>query len=134
MKNSMKLILGTAAIAGAVALTGCTESSADTVSYNISEAAENFEVQRTIVFYNGITDKVIAQVEGACSIERDGEKMQAICRVGEDEYTRDEIGLSDNVTYFALQNETIDASRYHKRIIFAPETVVPEFDYEGGKQ
>lgn len=123
------------AIVGGFVLTaaGCTSDS-DNANHNIDTAAEQFEIQRTIVFYNGITDTYIATVEGRCSIERDGGKMQAICKVAPNEYTRDEIGLSDNVTYFALQNESIDVSVYHKRILFKPENILPEFDYEGGEQ
>ena len=38
-------------------------------SRNISKAADNFEVDRRIVFYNGITDSYMLTIEGRCSIE-----------------------------------------------------------------
>jgi hypothetical protein len=111
----------------------CT-SDADRVNENLNTAAENFEVQRTIVFYNGITDTYIAVVEGRCSIERDGDKMQAICKVGPDQFSRDEVGLSDNVTYFALQTKTADVDDYRKRIILKPENALPNFDVNTGEK
>jgi len=114
-----------------VVLAGCT-SDADRVNENLNTSAEQFEVQRTIVFYNGITESYIAVVEGRCSIERDGQKMQAICKVGPNEFTRDEVGLSDNVTYFALQTKPSDADPYHKRVVLKPQNALPDFDVQVG--
>ena len=50
----------------AVLLTGCSQ--ADTASRNLSSAADNFEVVRRIVFYNGITGEYILTIEGLCSL------------------------------------------------------------------
>lgn len=132
MDRKKPLIAATLA-AAALLLTGCS-SDADNADYNISQKAEQFEIQRKIVFYNGITDTYVATVEGRCSIERDAEKMYAVCKVGPNEYTRDEVGLSDNVTYFALQMAPIDVSVYHKEIVLKPENVLPEFNFEAGEQ
>ena len=128
-----KIIIALAAMLGLLGFAGCS-SDADTVNQNLNTAAEQFEVQRTIVFYNGITEQYIAVVEGRCSIERDGQKMQAICKVGENKFTRDEIGLSDNVTYFALQTEPTDADPFHKRVILKPQAALPDFDVVVGTQ
>lgn len=111
----------------------CT-SDADRVNENLSTASENFEVQRTIVFYNGVTDKYIAVVEGRCSVERDEIKMQAICKVGPKEFTRDEIGLSDNVTYFVLQTKTANVDDYRKKIVLKPGNALPDFDVNTGEK
>lgn len=46
-------------------LVGCTE--ADTVSENLSKSADSFEVQRKVVFFNGITDRDLLVIEGLCS-------------------------------------------------------------------
>lgn len=114
-------------------LAGCT-SDADRVNENLSTDAEQFNVQRTIVFYNGITEDYIAVVEGRCSIERNERWMQAICKVGPNEFTRDEVGLSDNVTYFVLQTKSIDANSYRKKIVLKPGNALPDFDVEVGPQ
>lgn len=48
-----------------LALAGCS-SDADVASDNLSKAAEQFEVNRRIVFFNGITDKYLLTIEGRC--------------------------------------------------------------------
>ena len=57
--NRMKaLLILTITLTAAVALTGCTD--ADVASRNLSRAAENFEIDRRIVFYNGVTGRLYA--------------------------------------------------------------------------
>jgi len=125
------------AAAAVTALTGCSSDS-DTVSQNISTEAEQFRIERTIVFYNAITDKYIATVEGRCSVDPAGgglEKTLAVtCKVGEDQYIKDYLGQSDNVSWFSLQEKPVDVSVYHYEVIFKPETVIPDFRVETGKQ
>ena len=129
MRRTIKTLL----VAGvaALALAGCT-SDADTVNENLNKDAEQFNVQRTIVFYNGITESYIAVIEGRCSIERTAEMMQALCKVGPNEYTRDEVGRADNVTYFALQTKAVEESDYHKKVVLKPGNALPDFDVETG--
>lgn len=50
-----------------ILVVGCTDASV--ASRNLSEAAEQFEIYRRVVFYNGITDNYILSIEGYCSIE-----------------------------------------------------------------
>ena len=50
-----------------VSFIGCEE--AKVASRNLSIAAEQFELSRRIVFFNGITDKYLLSIEGRCSIE-----------------------------------------------------------------
>lgn len=51
----------------ALTLVGCA-SDADVASVNVSRAADNFEVTRRIVFYNGITGDYILVIDGLCSL------------------------------------------------------------------
>jgi protein involved in sex pheromone biosynthesis len=55
MKKIIAIILTSIMV---IILSACT-SQADTVSHNISKAADSFEVQRRIIFFNGITDKYL---------------------------------------------------------------------------
>lgn len=115
---------------GAVCLVGaaCT-SAADQANENLSKAAENFEVPRRIVGINGITDKVLFSVEGFCSIENDGRKLDLICKVdGNGGIERTTLGLSDNVTYVSTQIGGVKVDLFRPRIIFRPETIVPGFE------
>jgi hypothetical protein len=129
----MKKLLAVLGAGVALALTGCT-SDADRVNENLNTDAEQFNVQRTIVFYNGITEDYIAVIEGKCSIERNADMMQAICKVGPDQYTRDEVGRADNVTYFALQTKPTSTDPYHKKIVLKPGNALPDFDVEVGPE
>lgn len=129
-KHRNKTIAATTIIGG-ILLTGAgCASDADKVSQNISTAAEQFEVQRSIIGVNAITDKPAFEVEGRCSIERDGDRLIVTCKHGEDDYRKHELGLADNVYYASVQLEGIDASEYRTRIIIKPENIIPEFDLE----
>lgn len=65
-----KIAVGVAGLIAATTLSSCSwGSDADIASNNLSKAAEQFEIQRRIVFFNGITDKYLLEVQGLCSVE-----------------------------------------------------------------
>lgn len=135
MKNRKKLIAfgSLVLLAGVTLLTGCV-SDAQRASDNLSTAADQFEIERRVVFLNGITDTYLLSIEGRCSIEDEGNQLEVTCKVGPDAYKKHFLGLSDNVSYFVEQMEPVDVSVYHYRVIFKPENIVPEFDLETGEQ
>jgi hypothetical protein len=113
-------------------LAGC-DTDATVASRNVSTAADQFEIDRRVVFFNGITDSYLLVIEGRCSIEVDvgeysDEQLEVICKVGEGQFKKHFLGLSDNVSYFVEQLEPIEASTLHYRVIFKPETIVPDVD------
>lgn len=113
-------------------LAGC-ESDANVASRNISKAADQFEINRRIVFYNGITGDYILALEGRCSLgnfDSAGE-LSVTCKSGPNAYKKHYLGLSDNVTYFAEQLGDADVSVYHYRVIFKPQTILPDVDFRG---
>ena len=66
---------------------GCDD--ADIASRNLSKAADNFEVVRRVVFYNGITDTYILTIEGRCSIYDDGMgQLEITCKTGTNVYKK----------------------------------------------
>lgn len=109
-----------------VAASGCSE--AETASENVSTAADNFEVDRRIVFVNGITDKYLLSIRGRCSIFDEGNQLEVTCKVGRERYKKHFLGLSDNVTYFVEQTSDIGVSGYHYKVIFRPQTIIPDID------
>ena len=125
-----KKTLSTIALSGLLLLTGCSASSV--ASQNISTASDNFEVPRRIVFFNGITDTYLLTIEGLCSINADGEdgQLEVTCAVAEDEYKKHYLGLSDNVTYFVEQLDPVSVDSYHYRVMFRPETIIPDIDLD----
>lgn len=125
-----KLTLAALAATSLLALAGCQDD-ASVASYNISKAADNFEIDRRIVFYNGITDTYMLTIEGRCSIEDQGNQLEVTCKIGRDAFKKHFLGLSDNVTYFAEQLETANVSVYHHRVIFKPQSILPDVDFRG---
>lgn len=111
-------------------LLGACSSEADVISENLSRAAEEFEVPRRVVFFNGITDTYLLTIEGRCSIEDEGRQLEVTCMIGPDEYKKHFLGLSDNVSYFVEQTTAVDVDAYHYRVFFRPETIVPDIDLE----
>ncbi|MEZ2132509.1 MULTISPECIES: hypothetical protein [unclassified Sinorhizobium] len=123
-----------AAVAATAILAGCTD--ADIASSNISKAADNFEIVRRVVFYNGITDKYVLTVEGRCSLGNfdASRELTVTCKTGPNTYKKHFLGLSDNVTYFAEQLEPAEASAYHYRVTFKPQAIIPDVDFRGDEQ
>ncbi len=115
----------------ATMLTAC-DTDADVASKNLSQAAEQFEIVRRVVFFNGITDEYLLTIEGRCSIEAGNtgvkDALETTCKIGEDQFKKHYLGLSDNVSYFVEQLESADVDEYRYRVIFKPETIVPDID------
>lgn len=118
----------TVAVLGSALLLGGCQRDAQVASYNLSKAADMFEVNRRVVFYNGITGEYILTVEGLCSINDSGHKVQITCKTGPNEFKRHQLGLSDNVTYLAEHLNPTSVSTYHHRVVFKPQSIIPEID------
>lgn len=121
-----KVLLGFIAVV-AIMFSGCTD--AQTVSHNLSKAADMFELDRRVVFYNGITGQYILSVEGKCSVFPTSNKLEVTCKVGDSSYKKHSLGISDNVTWFSEQLKPKGASAYHYRVIFKPQSIVPDVDF-----
>lgn len=138
MKKFVKYIAGgVVLVAGAVGLTACVSDS-DQASQNLSTAAEQFEVVRRITVTHGVTGDISMEVEGRCSLESANSflegALEITCKIGPNEYVKHFAILGDNGQAIIQQLETTDVSLYHHRVIIKPETLLPEFDYEGGEQ
>lgn len=119
-------ILATGMIA--LNLTACDDS--EVATRNLIKAADNFEVNRRIVFYNGITDTYMLEIEGRCSIDlnQNNTAFNVICDVGNGNYKRHTLVLSDNVTAFVEQIEPNKVSKNFYRVTFKPSTIIPNID------
>jgi hypothetical protein len=124
MKKLMILVV----VLTAIVLTSCSD--ADTASYNLSKAAEQFEVYRRVVFINGITDSYILQIEGYCSVDVENGRLAVTIKTGDGKYLKHYLGLSDNVTYLSEQIDASSVSTQHYRVIFKPSVIVPNVDLE----
>lgn len=135
MKRAALILMGIAITA--FALTGCTDSDADVAARNLSKAAEQFEIPRHIVGINAITDKYLFEVLGYCSVETTdsglGGALEVTCRVVDEKtkkvgFKKTFLGLSDNVSFVVEQLEAAEVSTTRYRVIFKPETLIPNFD------
>lgn len=112
-------------------LTACV-SDADVASENLSQAADNFEITRRIVFYNGITGEYILVLEGLCSLGNydPAGSLSVTCKTGPNQFKKHFLGLSDNVTYFAEQIDSFPADVFHYRVFFKPSVIIPDVDLQ----
>lgn len=129
LKRAAASLLAAVGLAG---LAGC-DTDAKVASRNLSEAADAFEINRRIVFYNGITDTYMLTVEGRCSIKVDNadRQLEVTCKTGEKAFKKHFLGLSDNVSYVAEQIEAANVSTYHYRVQFKPQSIVPDIRVDG---
>jgi hypothetical protein len=69
-------------------------------------------------------------IEGKCSLGNNDTslRMSVTCKTGEGEYKKHILGLSDNVTFFMEQVDPKKVSAYHYRVIFKPQSIVPDID------
>lgn len=132
MKNTRIIILAVIVAVVGIFAAGCG-SAADTASTNISKEAEKFHILRRIVGVNGITDKVEFEVVGLCSIERDGD-LVVTCKEGPGKYKKHYFGLSDNTFFINTQLKTVNVSEYRTKIVFRPESIIPDVDLVTGEQ
>ena len=125
----MKKIAIISAMLVAIAnLVGCSD--AKVASSNLSKAADNFELSRRIVFYNGITGEYMLSIEGLCSIgsAQETKAITVTCKTGPSDYKKHFLGLSDNVTYFAEQIGEAGVSASQYRVVFKPVSIVPDVE------
>lgn len=134
MKLAKFLVVPVLALA---VLAGGCGSEADTVNENLGKEAEKFKIVRKIVGVNAITDKVLFEVTGRCSLEQNGalpRNLEIICKNGPDDYSKHFVGLSDNVAWVSTQLEGVDVNAYRTTFVFRPEALIPNIDLVTGEQ
>lgn len=124
------------AASSALVLSSCASNpEAATVRENMATAGDEFEVLRRIVFFNGITDTYLLTIEGKCAIFDEGTQLEVFCKISEGDdpvadFKNHKLGLSDNVSYFVEQLEVSEVDTFHHRVVFRPETIIPDVDIE----
>lgn len=125
----MKKLLLASVLACSTMLSSCSRE-ADIASENLSRSADEFQITRRIVFYNGITDTYLLEIRGLCSLgNKDAAREVTVtCKTGPKEYKKHFLGLSDNVTYFAEQIDSADVSGKNYKVIFKPASILPDIE------
>lgn len=104
---------------------------ANVASRNLSQDAEMFKIYRRVVFYNGITDTYILQIEGFCSVDFYTNKFVVTVKTGDNEFKKYYLyylGRADNVFPFVEQLDPANVSTYHYKVIFKPSVIIPDID------
>ncbi|AXH67489.1 hypothetical protein SEA_ZARBODNAMRA_63 [Gordonia phage Zarbodnamra] len=129
MKTTRKTLAATVLAAATVAatLTGCN-TDADVADENLKKAAEQFEISRRITVINGITDKYLLVVEGKCSLEFPDGRNEIICKLANGDFVKHHVIKADNVFVMSEQTTGAKVSTDHYRVIFKPETIIPNVD------
>lgn len=131
MKHKKKVAMVVIALLATAGLSSCS-TDAEVASYNLSKAADQFEINRRIVFFNGITDKYLLEIQGLCSVETGDSalagSLQVTCKTGATQYKKHFLGLSDNVSYLVEQIDGATVSTYHYKVIFKPDEIIPDID------
>ncbi len=113
----------------AAGLAGCT--TADTVNYNLSKEANEFNVYRKITVTNARTDTIMLQAEGYMSLSNNSDnELVVTIRTGENEYYKDYIYLNDWTCYVMEQTEPKGTDKYHYELVFYPERLIPEVEFK----
>ena len=115
-------------IAGMVLLGGCIKTrQSETVSYNLSMEADNFNVVRQLTVINCIQGDIIFQMTGKMSITADtaDNQLEVIVEDENGMYKKHFIGLSDNVTYTVEQKRYKNVDNYKYTLNFNPKMWMP---------
>jgi hypothetical protein len=126
----MKKFLLLLPVVALLGLAACKDD-ADVASYNMSKAADNFEILRRVVFVNGITGTYLLELVGLCSITDQTTQLEVICKDGRSDFKKHFLGLSDNTFYVVEQLEGANVSVFHTRITFKPQEIIPNIDFRG---
>ena len=138
-QTKKKLSLVFMAVAFGVPLAACGGTPADVVSSNLSNAADNFKIDRQIDFVDTITGKNMVTVQGLCSLGNNDvfPNVTVTCKTGEDkkgngEYIKDFFIVTPTTTVAAVQLGSAEVSSAQYSITWAPGVLVPNFNSPGG--
>lgn len=125
MKKIFRIMAVVMLIAMCVALCSCT--AAENVNYNVSQAADNFQVLRKVTVYNARTDLIVMEMEGYMSISNSAtNELVVTCKVGADTYKKNYVYLNEYVIYVVEDISGSVTDPYHYNVKFY--TAVPDID------
>lgn len=103
---------------------GCTE--AQRVSRNVSQQADNFNVQRRVTVINTRTDKPELEIIGNLSVQNDGTgDVDLIVEVAPNVYKKHFVHLNEWTIYVVEDISGAYVDKYHYEVNFLPEMIIP---------
>lgn len=123
-----KIALGLLTAFVVLLFAGCRQ--ADRVAYNVSRAADNFEVVRKLTVLNARSDKIVMELTGNFSIaNNEANELEIICKTGENEYKKHFVSLNSWTMYTVEDISGADVNPYQYEIVFYPR-MVPLTDWD----
>lgn len=119
----MKKVVAILMIAAVIMLAGCSQ--ADKVSYNLSEEADRFNVQRRLTVINARTDKPVLEVVGLLSVKQSSGDIDVIVEVAPGVYKKHFFNLNAWTIYAVEDISGAYVDKYHYELNFQPEMIVP---------
>lgn len=117
-----KVIVGTLAGALMLGMAGCIDTKVDRVRYNLSNEADNFNIQRRLTVSNIRTDTVLFQMEGTFALDTsERDELEVTVQTGKDEFKRHFISLPDEVAYVMEDISGVNSDPYKYEISFLPD-------------
>lgn len=111
------------------ALCGCRES--EKVSYNISQQADAFNVQRKITVVNARTDTIMLELTGTFSLQNSSaNELEVICEVADGVYQKHFIYLNEYTMYVVEDVSDTNVSKYYYELNILPYSgiqIAPSF-------
>lgn len=129
MKKFFKGLTLALALSMTLILSGC-DTSASVANRNLTQAADSFELERKIIFWDSRQGLVLLSIEGKCSMVVKTTKLVVTCKTASNEFKLHTLGRSENVTFFSEQLDSVPVNVYNYRVIFRPETIIPDLDIQ----
>ena len=106
---------------------GACASQAQTVSYNVSKEADNFNVMRRLTVINSRSDKVVLMMVGKISIEDVTDGIAVIVEIDHAKkiYQKHYVYLNEWTMYTVEDVSGVEVSPYIYEMEFMPERIVP---------
>lgn len=122
MKRVGKIITIAVMLATCMTFAGCRQS--ERVAYNISQEADNFNVQRRLTVINARTDKVLLQMTGYFALQNNTDnELEVICEVQKNQYQKHLIYLNEWTMYTVEDLSGANVSKYSYELNFMPESI-----------
>jgi len=106
---------------------GCNDTEASRASYNLSQEADNFNINRQVTVINCIQGDTIFQMTGRMAINKDNSdnQLEVTVETSKGVYEKKIIGLSDNVTYLVDDLGPTQVDQYSYTLNYNPKMWLP---------
>ena len=126
MKNKKLIAIILMVLIMTAMFAGCDARIANTVDYNISLEADNFNVTRRLAVINARTDEPIFELVGNFSLDNNAaNELEIIVETAEGVYKKHFVYLNEWTIYVVEDVSGAYVDPYHYEVNFLPEMIFP---------